>query len=312
MFKFLPGPVKGLIAATLFAINTMFWCLLIYIAALVRGFFQLMGYRSGAKSCVNLMAMMGENWISFNSFEISLMHRIEWHTTGLEHLKKDASYLICANHQSWVDIVILQHVFNRQIPFLRFFLKRELIYVPFLGVAWWALDFPFMKRYSKSYLERHPEKRGEDLKTTRQACERFRGSKISILNFLEGTRFTAAKHKKQCERKIDPLQPSYLNLLTPKIGGLAYVLEVMGNQFDSVLDVTIFYPEGGVSLWGLFSGRLNEVEVHVKRIEIPTELLKGRYQEDVSFRQQMQSWVHDFWTAKDNCLSEAKNRRRPR
>ena len=248
------------------------------------------------------MIGFAENWIGFNSFEASLMHEIDWQITGLKDLRRDRSYLVCANHQSWIDIVVLQHVFNRRIPFLRFFLKSQLIWVPFLGGAWWALDFPFMKRYSKSYLEKHPEKRGEDLKTTRKACERFSGSKISVLNFLEGTRLTKAKH--------DRLKSPYKNLLIPKAGGVAFVLDAMGKQFHSFLDVTIFYPEGAASLWGLFSGRVDRVRVHVEEIFFPPELLNemanGQYFENAGIREKIQNWIREVWEKKDQRIEAFK------
>jgi 1-acyl-sn-glycerol-3-phosphate acyltransferase len=44
--------------------------------------------------------------------------------------KVDGHYLVLANHQSWVDILVLQKVFNRRMPLLRFFLKRQLFWVP--------------------------------------------------------------------------------------------------------------------------------------------------------------------------------------
>jgi 1-acyl-sn-glycerol-3-phosphate acyltransferase len=299
VFAFLPGPLKGALASLLFGLNTLFWCLLIYIFAILK---LLVPVRMIRRLCTKVMIAFGENWISFNNFEARLLHTIDWQISGLENLNKNRSYLVFANHQSWVDIVVLQKVFNRRIPFLRFFLKRQLLYVPFLGLAWWALDFPFMKRHTKAFLEKYPEKRGEDLETTRRACEKFQGSSISVLNFLEGTRFTPEKHARQ--------NSTYKNLLAPKTGGIAFVLEAMGEQFDAVLDVTIFYPEGAKSLWGLFSGQLNEIQVHVNQFPIPTEFVgekaKGRYLDDTVFREQLQGWIRDIWTQKDDRLLKLK------
>jgi hypothetical protein len=50
------------------------------------------------------------------------------------------------------------------------------------------------------------------------------------MNFVEGTRFTPAKHAAQ--------QSPYKHLLKPKAGGLALALHVLGDRFDSLLDVT--------------------------------------------------------------------------
>lgn len=293
MFGFLPSFIKGTISSSLFALNTVFWCPMIYIFA----FLRLLSPTKPLRVFFTQMCIgCAENWISINSFTAHMLHKITWDIQLPPDLSLHNSYLISSNHQSWVDIVILQHVFNRRIPFLRFFLKSELIWVPFLGPAWWALDFPFMKRYSAEYLVRHPEKRGEDLRTTKTACEKFRGSSISVLNFLEGTRFSSTKQRRQAS--------PYKNLLKPKAGGIAFVVEAMGDQFDALLDVTIAYPDGVVSLWGLLSGQMDRVIVRVKKIEIPRELLGRNYHEDTAFRKAMQTFVRDLWDRKDKELLE--------
>lgn len=292
MFTFLPSLPKGVIAATLFALNTLIWCTLLYPFAIIKALVPVPSVRAW---CSRMMFSIGENWISCNDLEIKLLHKIDWDVRGLEGLRLDRSYLICVNHQSWVDIVVLQHIFNRRIPFLRFFLKQQLIWVPMLGLAWWAMDFPFMKRHSKAFLEKYPERRGEDLETTKRACERFRGSQITVLNFLEGTRFTKEKHRKQ--------NSPFAHLLKPKTGGIAFVIDAMGDQFDSLLDVTIHYPEGAVSLWGLLSGKLDKVVVDIKKLAIPRELLGGNYLQDEAFRDKMQAWVRDLWQGKDQRIA---------
>jgi 1-acyl-sn-glycerol-3-phosphate acyltransferase len=212
-------------------------------------------------------------------------------------LSADGHYLVLANHQSWVDIPVLQAVFNRRIPLLRFFLKSQLIWVPLLGLAWWALDFPFMKRYSREKLAKHPELAGRDVEATRRACEKFRGVPISMLNFVEGTRLTRLKHDRQ--------QSPYRHLLKPKAGGVAFVLEAMGDALHSVLDVTIAYPHGSPTFGDLFADRIPEVRVYVRQREIPAELRRGDYQNDPAARERAQAWINTVWIEKDECLSKA-------
>ncbi len=291
MLSFLPAPIKGILASAFFALNTLFWCLLLFFFTTLKLCIPHPGTR---RRCTRIMVVIAENWISCNSAGIALLNRIRWEVDSLDGLSRDKSYLVCANHQSWIDIVVLQHVFNRRLPFFRFFLKDQLKYVPLLGAAWWALDFPFMKRHSKAYLEKHPEKRGEDLASTRRACERFRGSPISVINFLEGTRFTPAKHRAQ--------QSNYKHLLMPKAGGIAFVLDAMGSQFDCLIDVTIHYPGGAQSLGGLLSGKVRHVIVKVDRRPIPKEVLGGDYHSDSAFRERVQNWVREIWEQKDRRL----------
>ena len=140
------------------------------------------------------------------------------------------------NHRSWVDIVVVQWLFNRRIPILKFFLKKELFWVPVLGMAWWALEFPFMKRYPRAVLEKRPGAAGAGPEATRLACERFRDVPVSVLNFLEGTRFSRGKRGRQYS--------PYQHLLLPRAGGVAQVVSTLGDRLRAWLDVTIVYPYG--------------------------------------------------------------------
>ena len=99
-------------------------------------------------------------------------------------------YMVSCNHQSWVDIFVLQHLLNNRIPMLKFVLKRQLIYVPVIGLAWWALDFPFVRRRSDAYLRRTRRSVPRTWKRSRRACEKFALVPTSVMNFAEGTRFT--------------------------------------------------------------------------------------------------------------------------
>lgn len=288
MLRLLPAPVHGVIGLVAFALNTLFWAVPLFVVAIVKLLVPVPAVR---RRLSLLLIEIGEGWVAVDSWMMRTIQRAPWRVTGLEGLRPDGTYLICCNHNSWVDIPILQRVFYKRIPFLRFFLKQELIWVPVLGLAWWALDFPFMKRYSQAYLAKHPDKRGVDLATTRKAVEKFRHAPTAILNFLEGTRFTPEKHREQ--------ESPYEHLLKPKAGGMAHALGAMGEQFDAILDVTIVYPDGPVELWGLLSGQLGRVVVHVEQRPIPREWLGADYAGDPAFRAAFQSWVGEVWGEKD-------------
>ena len=159
-----------------------------------------------------------------------------WDVEGAEGLDRGGWYLVNCNHQSWVDIFVLQHVLRGRIPLLKFFLKQQLIYVPVIGLAWWALDFPFMRRHGKEALRRKPELRAQDHEATLRACRKFLLVPTSVMNFAEGTRFTPDKH--------DAQGSPYRHLLKPKAGALALTLNAMGERFRSLVDATIVYPDG--------------------------------------------------------------------
>ncbi len=183
MLSFLPHFLRGSLAGLLLVSSTLCWACLLFGMTLVK---LLLPFAAAQRLCSKIMSLIAEGWIACNKGWMNLVQRTRWNVQGLEGLEYQHSYLVTSNHQSWVDILVLQYQLNRRIPLLRFFLKQELIWVPIIGLCWWALDFPFMKRYSKAYLARHPEKKGQDLATTRKACAKFSCIPVAVFNFLEG------------------------------------------------------------------------------------------------------------------------------
>ncbi len=292
MLRKLPPFLLGPVALFLMFLNTLFWVIPLYIVTFFKLVLTVPRWR---RFCTQILVSIAENWIATNNAIFHHTQRTQWHLQGIENLDPDGWYLVSANHQSWLDIFVLQRVFNRRIPFLKFFTKQELIWFPLLGPAWWALDFPFMKRYSKEKLAKHPELRGKDLETTRKMCARFKDDPVSIINFLEGTRFTQAKHKQQ--------KSPYQHLLNPKAGGIAFVLAAMNERIRTMLNVTIVYPNGNAGFWDFLSGKTKHIVVHVEKLTIPTMFLRGDYADDPGFREQFQAWVRDLWRDKDALMT---------
>ena len=258
---------------------------------LVGVFKALLPFDRARRACNPLLTGLAESWIAFNGWLWDRFTHTGLHVQSDAVLHSDGHYLVLANHQSWVDILVLQKVFNRRIPLLRFFLKRQLVWVPLLGLAWWALDFPFMGRYTKKQIARDPALARRDIDATRRACEKFRAIPVSIMNFVEGTRFTPAKHAAQ--------GAPYQHLLKPKSGGVAFVLDAMGDGLQAILDVTIAYPGGRPSLLDLLADRVPEVRVQVRQRPIPQAMVRGDYQNDRGFRVQFQQWMNGLWQDKD-------------
>ena len=243
MLRFLPPTARGVIAAILLGLNTLFWCALVFALALVKLAVPVRAVRVPIDHALNAVA---RRWVACNSGWMRLVQATRWDVDGLEGLDRHGWFMVNCNHQSWVDILVLQHLLNGRIPLLKFFLKQELIYVPVIGLAWWALDFPFMRRHSDAYLKAHPEKRFDDLNATRHACRKFARIPTSVMNFPEGTRFTRDKHRAQ--------HSPYRHLLKPRAGALALALSILGDRFDALLDVTIVYPEGAPTFWQFLCG----------------------------------------------------------
>jgi 1-acyl-sn-glycerol-3-phosphate acyltransferase len=282
---------KGVVTISLMALNVIGWCLVLFTVALLKFLVPIPAWRRLASRAMTALA---EGWIGTNNAIFRLMGSLPLDARGLEGLSLREWYLVVSNHRSWVDILVLQAVFNRRIPFLKFFLKQQLIWVPFLGLAWWALDFPFMRRYTSAHLAKHPEDRGKDLAATRRACEKFRLIPTSVMNFVEGTRFTPQKHA--------AMKSPYRHLLPPRAGGVSFVLSAMGGMLHSKLDVTIAYTSGTPSLWDLCCGRVGTVIVDVRRRPIEQWLSAGDYMNDPAFRERFQAWLGGVWAEKDALL----------
>ena len=276
----------------LIAASTVAHVVPLLLVALVKALLPIPRLRVAANP---LLTGMAESWIGVNNWmwERLTDTRLTLHEEA--SLRIDGHYLVLANHQSWVDILVLQKVFNRRIPLMRFFLKRQLFWVPLLGLAWWALDFPFMGRYTKKQIARDPALAGRDIAATRRACEKFRAIPVSIMNFVEGTRFTPGKHARQAS--------PYRHLLKPKSGGVAFVLDAMGEGLHAIVDVTIAYPGGAPSLIDLLANRVPEVRVRVRERPIPQALMGGDYQNDRAFRARFQQWMNELWSEKDQDMA---------
>ena len=280
--------LTGCFVTLLLLLNTLVMIGPLLIFALLKLIFQ--GHMRDRMS--SAVMWMAETWAEIDKLIFALCIPTRWEVRGDENLRSDTSYLVIGNHQSWVDIPALIQALNRRTPFFKFFLKKELIWVPLLGLAWWALDYPFMKRYSKAFLAKHPELKGHDLEITRQACDLFKRQPVTVVNYLEGTRFTTAKNAQQ--------NSPYSHLLKPKAGGVAFVLAAMGEQLDAILDVTVVYPSERIpGFCDLLCGQVPRVIIDIQTRELDPALWQGDYENDPLFREKVQGWVNQLWLDKD-------------
>lgn len=288
--------LTGVFASLLLLLNTLILIGPMLLIALLK---LIVPGQAAKDACSRGVMWIAETWAEIDKAIFALLTPTVWDIRGSAQLRGDTSYLVISNHQSWVDIPALVQAFNRKTPYFKFFLKKELIWVPFLGLAFWALDYPFMKRYSKAFLEKHPELKGKDLEITKAACEKFKRMPVTVVNYLEGTRFTPAKQAQQ--------QSPYQNLLKPKAGGVAFVLAALGEQLDTLLDVTLVYPKGPrPGFWDLLCGRVPRVIVDIQAREIDPALWQGDYENDAQFRQYVQNWVSQLWEQKDQRIEQLR------
>ena len=291
MLTFLPAPIAGVIFSVLFVLNLLFWAVPLYVLILIK-LIPIAGLR---RRVTLLMHWLCDRWVAGNVLLESSCYRTQWEIRGTENLRRDAQYLTISNHQSWNDIYVAMRAVGSKAPFFKFFIKQELIWVPILGLCWWALDYPFMKRYSREQLRKNPELAGKDLETARKSCEKYIGMPVTVLNYLEGTRYSKEKAEKQ--------NSPYQHLLRPKSGGLAFAASALGPQVNTLLDITIVYVDGAKGFWDFMCGRHQKIVVDVKTRQIPADWYQHDYQKEPEFRRSAQNWIAGLWEEKDALIS---------
>ncbi|MDX1341562.1 MAG: acyltransferase [Reinekea sp.] len=288
----------GVISVLTLIVYTLFLGIFLFLAILLRFLLPTTLARTYANPLIVEVALI---WVGGILWWLRRIHRVQLDMAHDLTLDMQQWNLIIANHQSWLDIFVLFFVTYRKLPVLKFFIKSQLIWVPVAGAAWWALDYPFMSRYSKSYLEKHPEKAGKDLETTKRACEKFSEQPTSVVNFLEGTRFTKAKHQQQ--------QSPYRHLLKPKAGGVAFALQALGEKFSTVIDATLHYEGGAPSTWDVACGRIGKVTIRLQKRHIPDAFLTMDYTNNADDKAAFQAWITQLWQEKDSLLESLDNTR---
>ncbi len=282
--------MKGSLATILVIMNTVIACTPLFLAGLIR-----LPLSGAARSNLDRsMDLVIEYWVGCNRllFDLLRITNVEVTWDGGEGLSKKRWYIVISNHQSWTDILILQTRLFGHIPPIKFFTKQQLIWIPFLGVAMWLLGFPYVRRMSTRQIAENPKLAEIDRQSTLSACAGFRNHPTTVLNFLEGTRFTPEKHARQDAR--------FQSLLNPKIGGLVYTLAALEDRLHYFVDVTIEYPDGIPTFWEFMKGECHNVQMLVHCRDIPATLAASHEFEDI--RVALVPWIEDLWQEKDERL----------
>ena len=255
---------------------------------------------TGASIADKAVIKIATHWISSNSALIdNMLPRKDWRITLPDDIHTNGKYLLVSNHQSWVDTSIVQYIGEKRLPLTRFFTKFELIYIPIVGQAFYFLDFPMMRRHSKEAIAKNPTLKGKDIEEAKRACALLKDKPFTLLNYLEGTRFTKAKQAQQ--------KSPYTHLLKPRAGGLSLAISALGEDIDGILDMTIVYPDGVPSYGDLWKGNIKRLGVDLRYIDIPDALFEsikqGGYENDEDTKARMFDWVEQVWRQKDERIS---------
>jgi 1-acyl-sn-glycerol-3-phosphate acyltransferase len=287
--------IRGIVVVLAFVVNFAMWGGLFLIVMLFR-------FVPGAGGAIGrrLRAIFGA-WTRGNDRVMDRLLDIAWDVRGVEGLSPAKSYLIAANHQSYLDVPVIERFLSRRIPFIKFFAKRELLFVPVIGVACWALEMPLVRRHSSEYLSKHPEMRGKDLETTMRACRSFGRQPEALLNFVEGTRFDEDKRAKQSS--------PFRYLLKPKTGGVSFVLAAVGDRLDTLLDVTIVYRSRRRIFWKFCTGENDRIVFEVVQREIPAEFRGQELIKSPELAADFRRWLEGLWREKDERIGRIRAER---
>jgi len=292
MIKQFLQTIRGAIVFSLYTLNVLFW---FFPIMLVGGLNFLFPPNSRMAAFLNdCIDKIMQTWIAFNVGVMKIFYPVDIQITGRPIQDKKSWYLVICNHQSWVDILILQYIFHRDMPQFRCFLKKQLYYFPLLGIVWQIVGFVYLKRHSKAEIEKNPSLKLVDLEATKKACAQFKRFPQSIFLFVEGTRFTSEKNRLQ--------QSPYIHLLRPKAAGVALILGELKDKIKKIIDITMAYPEGAKGFWDLICGRIKKIKVDIQTLPVTADLI-GDYVNDPLFQQQFQHWLNNLWLEKDARIS---------
>ena len=290
--KFIFENIIGITSITILVLNTTILSCLLIPLGIIKFFLPITALKV---LFTKFIIKVGELWIFTNKIWVKALHKPKWQIIGKENIKSNGWTIATSNHQSFADIFLLQDITNRKMPMLKFFMKYVLIYVPVIGLSWWALDMPFLKRYSKKQLEKNPELSGKDVREMKRALKHYALYPVTVFSFAEGTRFTIKKSLHQ--------KSPFKNLLKPKEGGLATALSLV-NEIDSLIDFTIKFDTKKRSFWDYLCGRMNSVKVIIRDIKIPEKFLNTNLLENKILRSEFKDWLHNIWNEKDTLIGK--------
>ncbi len=287
--------LRGLVSLLLLILSTLFWGVPLIALTLLKLITPTRRLRLHVLGGLNQVALA---WLGTNLWWMRHWIRplLDMHIP--EGLSPNQWWLVIANHRSWTDIFVLQMALHRRIPMPRFFIKRELIWIPIVGIAFWALEFPFLRRYKREQLSRNPALAERDRRATQRLCEHAQQMPMAIYNFVEGTRYTPAKHQAQ--------KSPYRHLLRPKAGGSAQVINLLGSRLNGILDVTLIYTRERPNFWDFLCGREGPMILQARRIELPPWMLGGDYHHDPYYKERFQQWLNALWQEKDARLDSRR------
>ena len=238
---------------------------------------------------------IGSKIVELITASLQILHGLKWEFNIAEHLNTQTWYIAMSNHQSWADIFILLAAGHKKMPLLKFFMKKELQWIPIIYLVHKTIDMPFLNRHSQKQIQANPELKKLDYENAEIAAKRFSRNPSTAFSFAEGTRFTDEKHLAQAS--------PYKNFLIPKIGALAIALKGMP-QVNELIDFTVIYSSEKRSAWDFLCGEMSQAKVYAKAYEIPSTLKGKNFDQEEEYRQEFKNFINKIWKEKQERYTE--------
>ena len=245
----------------------------------------------------SLSNTMGSATVASITTALRILHKLEWDFQIPEDVNTHTWYIAISNHQAWADIFILLAAGHKKIPLIKFFMKKELQWIPIIYLVHKTIDMPFLNRHSRAQIQANPELKKVDFENAKIAAKRFSRNPSTAFSFAEGTRFTFQKQAAQ--------ESPYSNLLKPKIGALAIALSGMP-QVDTLVDFTVVYSSEKRSTWDFLCGDLSKAKVAVKTYALPENLKNRSFEQEDNYRRDFQTFVDAIWLEKQQTIKSLK------
>lgn len=284
----------GLLTCILILLELMIGFGTLFLVNIPRAFFPTKSFKKYISKVSN---KIGDLTVYGLKIILQLMHGNSMKIFDENKFDKNTWYMAMSNHQSWADIFVLLVAAHKRIPLLKFFMKKELKWIPFIYLANKTLNMPFVNRHSKREIEKNPDLRFKDYQNTLEACKRFMRSPSTIFSYAEGTRNDPIKHKNQ--------NSPYNNLLIPRVGGMATALSAMP-EIKTLVDYSVVYKSDKRDAWSFLKGEMRDVKILVKKYKIPEHLKHKNYSDDEEYRNNFKEWIESIWKEKDKDIDNLK------
>ncbi len=228
----------------------------------------------------------------------------EWHQASIsfsgDSLPSGESAVVLCNHGSWSDFYLIQSLARRSgmLGRCRYFVKKSLAYVPFLGPAFLAVRMVMVSR--------NWTRDQTTLEQTFGGIKRYRYP-IWLISFVEGTRMTPKKLVKSNEDARSRGGKPLAHVLQPRTKGFIATLRgLRDSHVKYVYDFSIAYASKDKFLqpptvWETLGiSRLDQhfrFHVHVRRWAIA---------DLPSSETALAAWLEEQWVEKDHRLAEIK------